>query len=164
MITQGVGYTFTNSSDGFSLQIDQPGRLKEVLPFSVYEDTNSAGQGVLRLTPGTFNNEFPTINGVRIGEPGATLALPQVTSLVVLNITASENFFPAAIPTITIKSGLTVDAFSETSAQVALALIKVTTITGSTSKTLEISSLVSGSLWGERFQCGEELEYWFSKI
>jgi len=164
MITPGIGYTFTNSTDGFSLQIDQAGRLREVLPFSVYEDTNSAGQGVLRMTPGTFNNQFPTINGVRIGEPGATLTLPQVTSLVVLNISASENLFPAGVPTISTKAGLSVDDFSETSAQVALALIKVTTVTGSTSKDLEIINLVSGSLWGERFQCGEELDYWFSKI
>lgn len=163
MITQGIGYTYTNSSDGFSLQIDQPGRLREVLPFSVYEDTNTAGQGVLRITPGTFNNELPTVGGVQIGETGATLPLPLATSIVALRIPASETFFPAATPTVEWFTGTFVPENEEDVAYVGLALIKVTQTAGA-SKSYEITNLVSGSLWGERFQCGEELSYWFSKI
>ena len=163
MITQGIGYTYTNSSDGFSLQIDQQGRLKEVLPFSAYEDTNTAGQGVLRITPGTFNNELPTVSGVRIDQPGATLPLPLATSILALRIPASETFFPAATPTVQLFTGTSVPANEEDVAFVGLALIKVSQATGS-SRSYDISNLVRGSLWGERFQCGEELAYWFSKI
>lgn len=167
MIQEGVGYTFSNASGGFSLTIDQPGRSKETLPFFVYEDTDSAGNTVFRINGGTFNNVFPTVNGVTVGESAAYLAAPSSTSLVVLSIPATGSpspSFPAGTPTITMLGGTTVPGFTTTMAKVALAKITVTTQAGSSAKVYTVSNLVSGSLWGERFECGEELNYWFSRI
>lgn len=162
MIQQGVGYTATNSSSGQSLQIDAIGFYKETLPFFVYEDTNEEGQGVLRINPGTFNNELPTVSGVEIGEPGATLPLPQSSSIVALRIPAALGSFPADTVTVEWFTGNAVPPSDEGVAYVAIALVKVMEEAGN--KQFVISNLVSGSLWGERFQCGEELEYWFSRI
>ena len=164
MLQDGVGYTLNNSSGGQSLVIDTAARQKETLPFFVYEDTDSAGQGVLRINPGTFNNELPTVGGATIGEQSATLPLPLATSIVALRIPASESFFPAAQPTVEWFTGTFVPENEEDVAYVALALVNVSTEPGSSEKIYKISSLASGSIWGERFQCGEELEYWFSRI
>ena len=167
MITQGVGYTFSNASDGTSLIIDQVMRQKETLPFFVYEDTDTAGNTVFRINAGTFNNVFPTVNGVTVGEASAYLAAPASTSLVVLTIPATGNpspSFPAGTPSIALVSGTTVPGFTATVAKVALAKITVSTQAGSSAKSYAVSNLVSGSLWGERFQCGNELDYWFSRI
>ena len=164
MIQQGVGYTVTNSSDGQSLVIDQVGIYKETLPFFVYEDSNEAGQPVLRINPGTFNNVLPTVSGVTIGEPGATLPAPQATSVVAIRIPASEGAFPDGVPTIEWFTGTSPPANESGLAYLSIAIVNVLTESGSGSDTYQINNLVSGSLWGERFQCGEELEYWFSRI
>jgi hypothetical protein len=167
MITQGVGYTFSNSSDGSSLVIDQAGRQKETLPFYVYEDTDSSGNTVFRINAGTFNNVFPTVNGVTVGDSAAALAAPTVTSLVVMTIPATGKpnpAFPSGTPTIALLSGTSVPGFTSTVARVALARITVSTQSGSNAKLYAVANLASGSIWGERFECGEELDYWFSRI
>lgn len=167
MLQQGVGYTFSNASGGSSLTIDTIARYKETLPFFVYEDTDASGNTVFRINAGTFNNVFPTVNGATVGEANAYLAAPTATSLVVLTVPASGGTspaLPAGTPTIAIQSGTTVPANTATVARLALAKITVTTEAGSSDKTFTVSNLVSGSLWGERFQCGDDLEYWFSRI
>jgi hypothetical protein len=162
MIQQGVGYTVTNSSDGQSLVIDQIGIYKETLPFFIYEDSTEEGARCFRLNAGTFNNQFPKVNGATIGEPAAFLPEPESTSLVVLTIPASEGAFPAGDCSIDLVSGTTAPEPDDGEAYVVLGKIDVTTDQGD--KQFTVSNLVSGSLWGERFQCGEELEYWFSRI
>jgi hypothetical protein len=162
MIQQGVGYTAVNSSSGQSLLIDAIAVYKETLPFFIYEDTNAQGDRCFRLNAGTFNNEFPTISGVVIGEPEACLPEPSATSLVVLTIPASQGAFPDGTCTIDLQPGTTPPVAGASEAYVVLGRIKVTQESGS--KEFAIDNLVSGSLWGERFQCGEELEYWFSRI
>lgn len=162
MIQQGVGYTVTNSSGGQSLTIDAIGIYKETLPFFIYEDTNEAGARCFRLNAGTFNNQFPTVGGATIGEPAAVLAEPSATSLVVLTIPASQGAFPAGNATISLVAGTNPPAADESTAYVVLGRINVTEDSGS--KTFAVDNLVSGSLWGERFECGEELQYWFSRI
>jgi hypothetical protein len=164
MIQQGVGYTVTNSSDGQSLVIDQIGIYKETLPFFIYEDATPEGARCFRLNPGTFNNQFPKVGGATIGEPTAFLPEPSATSLVVLTIPASEGAFPAGDCSIDLVSGTTAPAADEGEAYVVLGKIEVATQEGSSDKVYSVANLVSGSLWGERFQCGEELEYWFSRI
>jgi hypothetical protein len=162
MIQQGVGYTVTNSSGGQSLTVDTTAIYKETLPFFIYEDTNEAGARCFRLNAGTFNNEFPTIGGATIGLPAAFLAEPSATSVVVLTIPASESAFPAGACTIALTAGTTAPEASAGTAYVILGRIDVTTAQGD--KQFAVSNMVSGSLWGERFKCGEELEYWFSRI
>lgn len=162
MLQQGVGYTVTNASGGQSLTIDALGVYKETLPFFIFEDTNEAGARCFRLNAGTFNNQFPTVGGAQIGQAAAYLAEPAATSLVVLNIPASESAFPAGTCTIDLLPGTTPPAADEGEAYVVLGRIKVTEQSGS--KEFAVENLVSGSLWGERFQCGEELQYWFSRI
>ena len=162
MLQQGAGYTVTNSSGGQSLTIDAVGIYKETLPFFIYEDTNEAGARCFRINAGTFNNEFPTVGGAEIGQPAAFLPEPGATSLVVMTIPASETAFPAGACTIGLTAGNTAPEASESTAYVVLGRIRVTTSSGG--KEFAVDNLVSGSLWGERFQCGEELEYWFSRI
>jgi hypothetical protein len=162
MIQQGVGYTVTNSSGGQSLTVDAISFYKETLPFFIYEDTTPQGARCFRINAGTFNNEFPTVGGVRVGRPEAFLNEPSATSIIVLRIPASETFFPAGPSRIELMSGTTAQENTEEEAFVVLGMIDVTFDQGA--KKFEISNLVSGSLWGERFQCGEELEYWFSRI
>lgn len=162
MLQQGVGYTVTNSSGGQSLTIDAVGIYKETLPFFIYEDTNDQGARCFRLNAGTFNNQFPKINGTTIGEAAAYLAEPASTSLVVLTIPASEGAFPAGDSTIGLTAGETAPAADQETAYVVLGRIKVTEESGN--KSFAVDNLVSGSLWGERFKCGEELQYWFSRI
>ena len=164
MLQQGVGYTFSNASGGSSLTIDTIARYKETLPFFVFEDSDINGNTVFRINAGTFNNIFPTVNGATVGETAAYLAAPTTTSLVVLSLVATETppAFPSAVPTITLVSGTVVPGYTTLTAKVALAKI---TVTGSSqAREYSISNLVSGSLWGERFKCGTQLEYWFSRI
>ena len=167
MLQSGVGYTYNNSSGGSSLTIDTIARQKETLPFFVYEDTDASGNTVFRINAGTFNNVFPTVNGATVGEANAYLAAPSATSLVVLTVPASAKpnpAWPSGTPTIALLAGTTVPGFGPTVARLALAKITVTTEAGTNAKTYAVSNLVSGSLWGERFECGDELEYWFSRI
>jgi hypothetical protein len=167
MLQSGVGYSFSNSSGGSSLTIDTITRYKETLPFFVYEDSDASGNTVFRINAGTFNNVFPTVNGATVGDAAAYLAAPTATSLVVLTVPATGGAnpaWPAGTPTIALLAGTTVPGFGPTVARLALAKITVTTEAGSGVKTYAVSNLVSGSLWGERFECGEELEYWFSRI
>lgn len=164
MLQSGVGYTFDNSSRGSSLTIDTIARYKETLPFFVYEDTNEAGSPIFRINAGTFNNQFPTVNGAQVGSSSAYLAAPSSSGLVVMTIAASQNAFPASTPTIAFLSASSVPGNSPSVAYVAIARINAATIEGSAQKAYSVDNLVSGSLWGERFECGEELEYWFSRI
>ena len=164
MLQDGVGYTLNSSSGGQSLVIDVPSRYKETLPFFVYEDTNTAGQAILKINPGTFNNELPTVGGVSIIEPLANLPMPSATSVVALMIPASADFFPSSTPSIQWFTGSAPPENEEGVAYVAIALVQKMTQPGGGEDFFKISNLVSGSLWGERFQCGEELEYWFSRI
>lgn len=162
MIQQGVGYTAINSSSGQSLTIDAVGIYKETLPFFIYEDTNDQGARCFRINAGTFNNEFPTVSGAEIGQPNAVIPEPSTTSLVVMTIPASETAFPAGACTIGLTAGNTAPEASASVAYVVLGRIRVTNTSGG--KEFAVDNLVSGSLWGERFKCGDELEYWFSRI
>lgn len=162
MLQQGVGYTVNNSSGGQSLVVDAVGIYKETLPFFIYEDTTEAGARCFRLNAGTFNNQFPTVGGATVGEPSAYLAEPASTSLVVMTIPASESAFPAGGVTIGLTAGTTPPAADASTAYVVLGKIRVTTSAGE--KEFAVDNLVSGSIWGERFKCGQKLEYWFSRI
>jgi hypothetical protein len=164
MLQQGVGYTVTNSSGGQSLTIDAVGIYKETLPFFIYEDTNDQGARCFRLNPGTFNNQFPKVNGTTIGEAAAYLAEPGATSVVILTIPASAEAFPAGECSIAFQEGTTAPIASGSSAYVLLGKVTVTTLQGGSEKNFEVSNLASGSLWGERFECGSDLNYWFSRI
>ena len=167
MINPGVGYTFSNDKRGTALIIDTFVPAKYTHPFRVYEDSTAEGQAILKVTPGTLNNIFPTINGTAVGETGAHFSLPSSDSIIYLTIPASQSSgaaFPAGTPTITLAGGSTIPSKTETTAYVGIAKIKATPVEGG-QPVLEISPLVSGSLWGERFKCGSSsAEYWFSQI
>ncbi len=164
MITPGVGYTYRNSPDGFSLVIDQQIQNTEH-PFKVYEDSTEEGTAVLRITIGTINNQLPTVGGEVIGTPDAHLPIPGGNGFIVLNLPASSSpgsNFPSAAPQIVFNSD--VPSNDEVSANVALAKIDLITTEASPTPVLTISQLVTGSLWGERFECGTQVDYWFSQI
>jgi hypothetical protein len=163
MITSGVGYTFTNSSKGFSLEIEQQSITVET-PFKVFEDSTETGTSVIRVNAGTINNQLPTVGGAEIGTPNAYLAKPGSSGFVVLAIPASVSTgapFPSGTPSVSFNSS--VPNNNTSTAYVALAKLNVTT-SGDNPPVLTISQLVSGSLWGERFECGSQLDYWFSQI
>ena len=162
MLQEGVGYTLNNASGGQSLVIDIASRYKETLPFFVYEDTTEGGEPIFRINAGTFNNQFPTVDGFPIGNKNAYIDAPAANGLIVLRIQASDAAFPASTPQIIFSAGFSVPGNGEEQANVAIAKIEVKTEAGQVSYT--VSNLVSGSLWGERFKCGSELEYWFSRI
>ena len=166
MLQQGVGYTFSNSSGGSSLTIDNgAARYKETLPFFVFEDADANGNTIFRINAGTFNNVFPTVGGAQVGEANAYLGAPGSTSLVIMTIGASGGIspaFPSGTPFISLMNGTTIPENGLAVARVALAKITVSTQSGV--NTYTVSNLVSGSLWGERFECGKELQYWFSRI
>lgn len=163
MITSGVGYTFTNSSKGFSLEIEQQTHTVET-PFKVFEDSTETGTSIIRVNAGTINNQLPTVGGAEIGTPNAYLAKPGSSGFVVLVIPASASTgasFPSATPSVSFNSSVPTN--TTTTAYVALAKLTVTT-SGDNPPVLTIGQLVSGSLWGERFKCGSQLDYWFSQI
>ena len=167
MLQQGVGYTFTNSRGGASLVIDPVIISAPNTPFRVYEDSTAEGQAILRVTAGTFNNTFPTVNGSQVGEANAYLPAPSADSIIYLTIPASQSSgaaFPNGTPTVTLASGSTVPTNTATTAYVGLAKVKVTPVPESTAKVYTFNQLVTGSLWGERFECGSQLDYWFSQI
>lgn len=162
MLTPGVGYSITNSPKGYSLEIEQQTQVIDT-PFRVYEDSTSNGTAIIRISPGTINNVLPTVGGSQIGGASAYLAKPQSSGFVILSIPASAtpgSAFPSGTPQVTFNA--TVQASSAEMAFVALASITAISQDGST--ILTINQLVTGSLWGERFECGEELDYWFSRI
>jgi hypothetical protein len=167
MLQQGVGYTYTNSPGGASLVIDPVVLSAPNTPFRVYEDSTAEGQAILRVSAGTFNNSFPTVAGVIIGEPAAYLPAPSGDSIVYLTIPASQSTgapFPAGSVSVTLASGSTIPTNTASTAYVGLAKVKVTPVPESTAKVYTFNQLVTGSLWGERFECGSQLDYWFSQI
>jgi hypothetical protein len=167
MLQQGVGYTYTNNRGGASLVIDPVILSAPNTPFRVYEDSTDAGVSILRISAGTFNNTFPTVDGTAIGEPTAYFPAPSADCLVMLTAPASEDSsqpFPSEVPEITIRPGLTLPAATSTAAYVGIAKVKVSNVPQSTAKIYTITQLVTGSLWGERFECGSQLDYWFSQI
>ena len=167
MLQQGVGYTYTNSPGGASLVIDPVVLSAPNTPFRVYEDSTAEGQAILRVSAGTFNNSFPTVAGVIIGEPAAYLPAPSGDSIIYLTIPASQSTgapFPAGSVSVTLASGSTIPTNTASTAYVGLAKVKVTPVPESTAKVYTFNQLVTGSLWGERFECGSQLDYWFSQI
>lgn len=164
MITPGIGYTYRNSPDGFSLEIDQQ-RVTVEHPFKVYEDSTEDGTAIIRIAPGTINNQLPLANGAELGTSGAYLDKPAGSGFIVLYIPASPSSgapFPASAPLILFQPS--VDPSSETGVDVALAKLEMTTTEANPIPVLTINQLVTGSLWGERFECGSQLDYWFSQI
>lgn len=162
MITPGIGYTFRNSPDGFSLEIEQQSQTTEH-PFKVYEDSTAEGTAVLRISAGTINNSLPTVGGAVIGTANAYLAKPGGSGFVYLMIPASNTdgaSFPASTPQVLFAS--TVPTYGLTTAYVGLAKVDANTVDGV--QVITIQQLVTGSLWGERFKCGSTLDYWFSQI
>lgn len=166
MIQQGVGYTFTNDKRGATLVIDTIAPEPSA-PFRVYEDSTESGTAILRVSAGTFNNTFPTVNGTQVGQPGAYFARPSSSSIIYLTIPASQSTgaaFPAGTPTVTLAAGSTIPTASKTTAYVGIAKVDVVTVPGTSTQVLTITQLTTGSLWGERFECGSQLDYWFSQI
>lgn len=84
MLQQGVGYTYTNSRGGSSLVIDPVIISAPNTPFRVYEDSTAEGQAILRVSAGTFNNSFPTVNGSQVGEANAYFPAPSGTQSFIL--------------------------------------------------------------------------------
>jgi hypothetical protein len=163
MITSGVGYSFTNSSKGFSLEIEQQTHTIET-PFKVFEDSTETGTSIIRVNAGTINNQLPTVGGAEIGTPNAYLAKPGSSGFVVLTIPASITTgapFPSATTSVSFKASVPTN--NAVTAYVALAKLTVTTSSDGT-PVLTIGQFVSGSLWGERFECGSQIDYWFSQI
>lgn len=164
MITSGVGYTFTNSSKGFSLEIEQQTHTVEH-PFQVYEDSTAEGVAILRIKTGTINNQLPLVSGAEIGTANAYIQKPAGGGFIVLYIPASPSSgapFPASAPLILFQPSI--DPSSETGVDVALAKVDLITTEANPIPVLIIQQLVTGSLWGERFKCGSQLDYWFSQI
>lgn len=166
MIQQGVGYTYTNDRRGSSLIIDTVA-AEPSAPFRVYEDSTDTGTAILRVSAGTFNNTFPTINGTQVGQPAAYFARPTASSIIYLTIPASQTTgaaFPAGTPTVTLGAGSTIPTANATTAYVGIAKVDVVTVSGTSTQVLTITQLATGSLWGERFKCGSQLDYWFAHI
>ena len=166
MIQPGVGYTYTNDRRGSSLLIDTV-QQAETPPFSVFEDSTAEGVAILRVSAGTINNSFPTINGTQVGQANAYFVRPTSSSIVYLSIPASQTTgapFPASTPTLVLAGGSTIPSNSASAAYVGIAKIEAVTVSGTNTTVLTINQLVTGSLWGERFECGSQLDYWFSHI
>lgn len=161
MITPGIGYTFQNSPDGFSLIIDQP-TLPTLAAFQAFEDSTPEGVSIIRITPGTINNQLPTVNGVQIGLPLAYLPAPQSSSYVVLTIPNSASAYPSAQSTITISNDNTES--DNDNGRLAIAFITVQGNEGE-QKSYTVSNFLRGSLSGTRFDDGfGTIVYFFSGI
>lgn len=164
MITPGIGYTITNSTKGFSLEIEQQSVTVDH-PFQVYEDSTAEGVAILRIKTGTINNQLPLVSGAEIGTENAYIQKPAGGGFIVLYIPASPISgapFPASAPLILFQPSI--DPSSETGVDVALAKVDLITTEANPIPVLIIQQLVTGSLWGERFECGSQLDYWFSQI
>lgn len=163
MIEQGVGYTVTNSSGGQSLFIDFP-PLRESLAFQAYEDVSDAGAAIFRVTPGTINQQFPTINGAGIALPNAFLPAPSNSSTLVLNIPNSASQFPSAQSTIDFAEGLGVPPSDNDNARVGVAYVTVQDLGGGR-KSYSVANLLRGSLSGTRFLNNDATyEYFYSGL
>lgn len=147
MITPGVGYTFQNSPDGFSLIIDQP-TLPTLAAFQAFEDSTPEGVSIIRITPGTINNQFPTVNGVQVGLPSAYLAAPSSDSYVVLTIPNSGSAYPSGQSTITISANN--PESDNANGRIAIAFITVQGNPGD-QKSYTVFNTLRGSLSGTRF-------------
>ena len=147
MITPGVGYTFQNSPDGFSLMIDQP-TPPTLAAFQAFEDSTPEGVSIIRITPGTINNQFPTVNGVQVGLPLAYLAAPASDSYVVLTIPNSGSAYPSGQSTITISANN--PESDNANGRIAIAFITVKVGLGGINS-FTIYNNLRGSLSGTRF-------------
>jgi hypothetical protein len=161
MITPGIGYTYTNSPDGFALLIDQatPATLGA---FQAFEDSTAEGVSIIRITPGTINNQFPTVNGVQVGLPLAYLAAPNSSSYVVLNIPNSSSAYPSSQSTITISANN--PESDNDNGRIAIAFITVQDTPGA-QKSYTVFNNLRGSLSGTRFSDAVgTIIYFFSGI
>ena len=148
MIQQGVGYTVSNSSGGQSLVVDFP-RSEITQAFFIYEDIkDDASQTIFRLTKGTINNQYPTINGVEIGLPNAFLAAPTANASVVLTIPNSVTAYPSAQSTISIMPSPPDN--TATASHLSIGFIQVETLPGG-GKSYQVSNLLRGSVSSSRF-------------
>lgn len=147
MITPGVGYTFQNSPDGFSLVIDQA-TSPTLAAFQAFEDSTAQGVAIIRITAGTINNQFPTVNGIQIGLPLAYLAAPASTSYVVLNIPNSATAYPSDQSTVTISPDNPLS--DNDNGRIAIAFITVENLPEG-QKSYTVQNLLRGSLSGTRF-------------
>ena len=146
------------------MEIEQQSQATEH-PFLVYEDSTPEGVAVLRIKPGTINNQLPLAGGAELGTPSAYIQKPAGSGFIVLYIPASPSSgapFPASTPMILFQPSI--DPSTDTGVDVALAKVDLITTGENPIPVLTIDQLVTGSLWGERFECGSQLDYWFSRI
>jgi hypothetical protein len=148
----GVGYTFSGTGAAATLVIDDAWVYAEgTHPFQVF-CTKVGSDYIVRVIPGTINNIEPTISGTQLSAvPPPTLnigfsASPQ-TVYIYLLMPVGASGPPPPFP-----DGPTIihDTAPQTNSdsQAYLLLASVDNSTGA------VSQYVSGSQWGERWQCG----------
>lgn len=148
MLQPGVGYTVNNSSGGQSLVVDFP-RSEVTRPFFVYEDIKDDGsETIFKITAGTINNQYPKINGVQVGLPGAFLSAPTANATVVLTIPNSPQLYPSAQSTISFQPSAPDN--TATASHLSLAFVQVTNLAGG-GKSYEVQNLINGSVSSSRF-------------
>ena len=183
-IQPGVGYTFTSSSRGTSLNIDPPFMAwdsqdifstEDVLhPYKVI-NANSAN---FQVVPGTFNNNPTTVDGTQGTTPTWLTDTPPPTITWNWNATTNKSYvylvggpdptshiYPspdttrAAYPGVGSWDSLVADTSTYSYLMLAEATIDPTT------SQVVVTQYVTGSIWGDRIKIGDQTaRYYYARI
>lgn len=165
-IQPGVGYTFTNAGGAFAITIDEAPwvYVTPPHPFKVF-CRKSGSDYIVTVVPGTINNIEPTM-----GTPPTQLsAVPAptmnignsaspTTVYIYLQMPVGATGTPPPFPDSPIIMHDTAPQTSDDTVAYLL-LASVDNSTGA------VSQYVSGSQWGERYQCGaNDAAYYFGLV
>ena len=89
-IQQGTGYTFTQSGQGFLLNIDNQGGRSPSAPL-VVTLTSDGTQTFAKVTPGTVNQSIPKINGTYIDAAEAPKLTVSSAGYIIVTVTRVAN-------------------------------------------------------------------------
>ena len=113
-------------------------------PFKVSVRSDDGESFVYTVQTGAVNNTIPDNMDIEVSGAGESIDI-------YLEITGSETVFPSGV---TISSGSIPESDDTTS------YVLIATVEGYT-----VDQILTGSLWGEMFQCGTDpVKYWYSRV
>ena len=187
-IQPGPGYTFTSSSLGTNLNIEQPWSEwsggDAICPLQIYNlrYDATASKYLINVSPGAVNNYAVYDNGSgtnakllsfvpppNIQVFAAALTVPGATNYIYIaveNSGAPNYTYPSTTvaPAITVETSLQADTSSKS--YLLIGIVSAVVVASPASTTISFTNYKGcGSLWSERFKCGSaDAVYFWSAV
>lgn len=182
-IQPGPGYTFSASSLGENINIQQPWSEWDTsgprCPFTIYSAGTVTPEGedpqyMFSAVPGHVNNLVPIL-GIGI-DPAMRLnqsPTPKTpfnfdeegNSWIYLKVSTDGTDYPVTVPTDILYPRIISNSIEQTDTEDSGFMLLAQAFQDTETKAITISQLTCGSIWTVRFKCGDDpATYWWSAV